>query len=264
MPLPVRQALYGWRGPLARRLLKAADKRGTKMKIAAIADLHCRVGSAGHIKSLLAGVEAEANVLALAGDLTDTGLPEEMIVLLEDLGQIDIPKLAVLGNHDHESGRSEVLAKMVAEQGIQLLDGTVVEFEGVGFAGVKGFCGGFDERMVQSFGEEALKTFVQAGIHEAVQLENALTKLETDRKVAILHYAPIRETVAGESPEIFPLMGSSRLANALDRHNTSVAFHGHAHHGSPFGRTAKGVPVHNVSRFVRRHLGEKPYLVLEI
>lgn len=234
------------------------------MKVAAIADLHCREDSAGEILRLLAGIEEAADVLVVAGDLTDTGLATEMEVLLDDLEALDLPVVAVLGNHDHESDCGPRLVVMLHEAGVRVLDATACEIDGVGFAGTKGFCGGFEERLVQPFGERALKAFIQTGIEEAVRLEGALSKLECERKVAVLHYAPVRETLNGESPELYPMLGSSRLANALDRHSVNAIVHGHAHHGSPEGRTARGVPVHNVSRFVRQRAGLPPYLVLEV
>ena len=234
------------------------------MRIAAIADFHCRSDSAGAIRDLLAGLEDEADALVVGGDLTDTGLPHEMEVLLDELAGIPIPILAVLGNHDHESDAAPALTEMLEEAGVRVLDASVSEIDGVGFVGTKGFCGGFEERLVQPFGERALKAFIQQGIDEAVKLESALTKLDCEKKVAILHYSPIRETLDGEAPELYPLLGTSRLANALDRHGVDAIVHGHAHHGALEGRTSHGTPVHNVSRFVRARMGLRPYLVLEL
>jgi hypothetical protein len=221
------------------------------VRLAALADLHCRVGSGPEVRRLLEGVGGEADALVLPGDLTDTGLPAEMLELLDPLAELALPVVAVLGNHDHESDQAERLAHMLAEAGIRVLEGSVCEIDGVGFVGTKGFCGGFDGRMVQPFGERTLKTFIQASIDEAVQLENALARLEDcPRRVAVLHYAPVPQTLAGESPELYPFLGSSRLASALDRRRVDLIVHGHAHHGSPEGRTPGGIPVHNVSRFV--------------
>lgn len=234
------------------------------MRIAAIADLHCRVSSAGTIRPLLEGVEREADLLVVAGDLTDTGLPSEMEVLLNELRGLPLPIVAVLGNHDHESDQAELLVQMLSSTGACVLEGTVCEIGGVGFVGTKGFCGGFDRYIVQPFGERALKTFIQTSIDEAVTLENALTKLDYPRKVAILHYSPVLATLVGESPELYPFLGSSRLANALDRHGVDLIVHGHAHHGSPEGRTPRGIPVHNVCRFVRMRLGHRPYCLFRL
>lgn len=235
------------------------------MRIAATADLHCRVDGGEGIGRILAGVADAAEALVLAGDLTDTGRPAEMEVLLAALSGIGIPVVAVLGNHDHESGRHEELTDMLESSGVVVLEASVHEIDDVGFVGTKGFCGGFEDRMVQPFGEEALKDFIRTGIDEAMRLESAAAKLEDCRAiVGVLHYAPVRETLAGEPPELYPLLGTSRLANALDRRGAQLIVHGHAHHGSMLGVTARGTPVHNVSRFVREKAGETPYLVVEV
>lgn len=234
------------------------------MRVAAIADLHCRANSAGLIRPLLGDVERQADVLVLAGDLTDNGLPDEIKTLESELAGLSLPIIAVLGNHDHESDQSEALTEMLCNQGITVLDGTVCEIGDVGFVGTKGFCGGFDNLFIQPFGERALKTFIQASIDESVRLENALARLDCPHKVAILHYAPIKETLQGEPPELYPFLGSSRLANAIDRHGVDLVVHGHAHHGSLHGRTASGIPVHNVCRFVRARHNQLAYSLLEV
>lgn len=234
------------------------------MRIAAIADLHCRANSAGTIRPLLADVEHEADLLILAGDLTDTGLPDEIKVLEEELQGLSLPIVAVLGNHDHESDKAKALTEVLCNQGIIVLDGTVVEIEGVGFVGTKGFCGGFDSLAIQPFGERALKKFIKTSFDEAVRLENALAKLACPHKVAVLHYAPVKDTLAGEPPELHPFLGSSRLANALDRHGVDLIVHGHAHHGAPQGQTSGGIPVYNVCRFVQSQVGPRAYRILEV
>ncbi|RPI21514.1 MAG: metallophosphoesterase [Acidobacteria bacterium] len=232
------------------------------MRIAAIADFHCRVNST--IAPLLDGVQDQADLLLLAGDLTDTGLPAEMAVLLNELKQLSLPILAILGNHDHENDHSDELCTMLADTGIMVLEGNVVEVQGIGFLGAKGFCGGFDDKLVQPFGERAIKDFIRIGIDESVRLENSVAKLQTPKKVAVLHYSPVKQTLEGESPELFPFLGSSRLASALDRHGVDVIVHGHAHHGSPEGRTAGGIPVYNVCRFVQQRCCNRPYLVFQV
>lgn len=234
------------------------------MKIAAIGDLHCRTSSAGELRQLLAGVADEAEILLLAGDLTDTGLPAEADVLLGELESLKLPMIAVLGNHDHESGQPEVLCERLQAAGVTVLDGSVCEVGGVGFVGTKGFCGGFDDLFIQPFGEQALKAFIQSSLDESVRLENALAKLDCDSKVAILHYAPIRATLEGEPLELYAFLGSSRLANALERRGVDLIVHGHAHHGSPFGQTRDGIPVHNVCRFVQARHTERAYAVFEV
>lgn len=234
------------------------------MRIAAIADLHCRANSAGTIRPLLQDVEQEADVLVLAGDLTDNGRLDEIKVLDQELDGLEMPIIAVLGNHDHESDQADALTEMLCSQDVTVLDGTVCEIDDVGFVGTKGFCGGFGELFIQPFGERALKTFVQESIDEVVRLENAVARLDCAHKVGVLHYAPIRATLAGEPLELFPFLGSSRLANALDRHQVDFIVHGHAHHGAPEGQTRRGTPVYNVSRFVQTQHGRKAYRVLEV
>jgi uncharacterized protein len=233
------------------------------MRIAAIGDLHCRVNFEGQIEEILDGVPGQADVLVLAGDLTETGLPQEAETLVTALQSFDIPKIGILGNHDHESGNADEVKAILEAGGIIILDGTLHEIGDVGFVGTKGFCGGFGRTLVQPFGEEALKTFIRAGIDEAITLENAAAKLDCKHKMAILHYAPIKETLQGEPLELHSFLGSQRLGNALDRHRVDVIVHGHAHHGYPEGRTPEGIPVHNVSRFVQQAHTGKCYCLID-
>jgi uncharacterized protein len=235
------------------------------MRIAAIADLHCRTNSASDMQALFKDVSQHADMLVLAGDLTDNGQPNELAVLLSVLKPITLPSVAVFGNHDHEHDQAEHLAEMLDDAGIYLLDGSVYEINGIGFVGTKGFCGGFDDLFIQPFGERALKAFIQTSLDEAVRLEGALAKLvDCSHRVAVLHYAPIKATVLGEPPELYAFLGSSRLANALDRHGVDFIVHGHAHHGSPMGHTSAGIPVHNVCRFVQTKCGPHAYCIFEV
>jgi Icc-related predicted phosphoesterase len=234
------------------------------MRIAAIGDLHCRPASNGMVRSLLEGVPDQADVLLLAGDLTDNGLVEEAHLVVKELSFLSMPILAVLGNHDHEGGQADTLVDIFRESGMIILDGAAHEIDGVGFVGTKGFCGGFGKTLIQPFGEAAIKTFIKTSIDEAIQLENALAKLHSPQRVAVLHYAPVRETLLGEPEELFPFLGSSRLCNALDRQGVDFIVHGHAHHGSPTGQTESGIPVHNVSRFVQVSHGGKPYCLFDL
>lgn len=221
------------------------------MRVAAVADFHCRADSGGTIRPLLDDAARDADVLLVGGDLTDTGMVEEAEVLLDEISGFPQPIVAVLGNHDHESDHAEDIVALLKDEGVRLLDGSVCEIDGIGFVGTKGFAGGFGDRMVQPFGERALKAFVRHGIEEAMRLESAVTKLADCRAVVgILHYAPVADTLEGEPRELWPLLGSSRLASALDRHGVRAIVHGHAHHGSPEGRTPGGAAVYNVSRFV--------------
>jgi Icc-related predicted phosphoesterase len=217
------------------------------MRIAALADLHFSPQSYDRLREPLSRVRDEADVLVIAGDLTNYGKPEEMESLLNALVRLRVPTVAVLGNHDYESGKHEELMKMMATEGIKILDGSSYERDGVGFAGTKGFLGGFGRGVLTAFGEPEVKAFVQASIDEAMKLERALSLLRAEKRVVIVHYSPIADTVKGEPPEIFPYLGSARLAEVADRHGCKLILHGHAHHGVLEGRTTGGIPVYNVA-----------------
>jgi len=238
------------------------------MKIAATADLHFTPQSYDRIREAMNRVREDADVLVLAGDLTNFGKPEEMESLLNALVRLRVPIIAVLGNHDFESGQNEQLIKMMVTEGIKVLDGSSYERDGVGFAGTKGFFGGFGRGALTAFGEPAVKQFVQAGIDEAMKLERALSQVRTEKRVVVTHYAPIAETVQGEPSEIYPYLGSSRLAEVIDRFGAVLAIHGHAHHGQAQGRTTGGVPVYNVALNLCQLNGGggagKPYRVFEV
>ena len=217
------------------------------MRIAATADLHFTPQRYNALRDQLNRVRDEADVLVLAGDLTNFGKPEEMEPLLNALVRFRLPIIAVLGNHDYESGCEAELVKMMTAEGIKVLDGSAYERDGVGFAGTKGFVGGFGRGMLTAFGEPEVKNFVRAGIDEAVKLERAMSQLRTPKRVVVLHYSPVAATVEGESLEIYPFLGTSRLAEVVDRHEANLVVHGHAHHGKLDGKTPAGIPVHNVA-----------------
>lgn len=218
------------------------------MRLAAIADIHYNDSSAGKHAGLFSAASDEADVLLLCGDLTDHGLSNEAELLADDLHtHVRVPIVAILGNHDFESGEAESVAAIVKSAGVTILDGDAVEIDGVGFAGTCGFAGGFDRWALNPWGELAIKQFVQAAVDEALKLEQALSRVQSDKRIVLLHYSPIRATVVGEPEEIFPFLGSSRLEDPLNHHQATVAFHGHAHHGSREGRTRAGIPVYNVS-----------------
>ncbi len=217
------------------------------MRIAATADLHFTPQSYDRIRDQMGHVRDEADLLVVAGDLTNYGKPAEMESLLNALVRLRVPIVAVLGNHDFESGQQEELMRMMTAEGIKLLDGTGYERDGVGFAGTKGFIGGFGRGVLTAFGEPEVKRFVQAAIDEALKLERAMSQLRAEKRVVVLHYAPIATTVKGESPEIYPYLGTSRLAEVVDRHGAQLVLHGHAHHGAREGCTVGGIPVHNVA-----------------
>lgn len=219
-----------------------------QVRLAAVGDIHCKKDSRGLLQPHFTGIGDRADVLLLCGDLTDYGLPEEAEILVKEImSVVRIPVVAVLGNHDMESNATEEVVAILTRGGISVLDGTAVEIHGIGFAGVKGFCGGFGRKMLEPWGEPIIKSYVREAVDETLKLEMALAKLRTPRRVAVLHYAPIEATVEGEPKEIYPFLGSSRLEDPLNRHEVDVVFHGHAHRGSPEGKTRAGVPVHNVA-----------------
>lgn len=235
------------------------------MRIAAVADLHFSPQMYDHIREPMSRVRDEADLLVIAGDITNYGKTDELASVLNAFVRLRIPIVAVLGNHDYESGQSEELIKMMSAEGIKVLDGSGYERDGIGFAGTKGFLGGFGRGMLTAFGEPQLKTFVQASIDEALKLERALSMLRTEKRVVVTHYAPVVDTVRGEPPEIFPYLGSGRLAEVIDRHQAVLALHGHAHHGSLEGKTVGGVPVYNVAlSLLMSQNGKSPYRLFDI
>jgi Icc-related predicted phosphoesterase len=235
------------------------------VRIAATADIHFSAQTYDRIREQLGRVRDEADLLILAGDLTNFGKPQEMEGLVSALLRLRIPIVAVLGNHDYESGHEHELMRQMTAEGIKILDGTAYERDGVGFAGTKGFLGGFGRGVLTAFGEREVKQFVQASIDETIKLERALAQLRTPKTVVVLHYSPIVDTVRGEVAEIFPYMGSSRFAEVVDRHGADLIVHGHAHHGSHDGRTLGGIPVHNVALPLMLH-GDPPrvYRVFDV
>jgi Icc-related predicted phosphoesterase len=237
------------------------------VRIAATADIHYGKSAKGSLQNLFAQASDEADLLLLCGDLTDYGHVDEAKVLAADLrAHVKIPVLAVLGNHDFETGHAAEVNQVLEEAGVTMLDGECVEMKGIGFAGVCGFGGGFGRAMLNGWGEPAIKHFVQEAIDQAMRLERSLARLETEKRVVLLHYSPIRDTVVGENPEIMPFLGSSRLEGPLNRFNVTAAFHGHAHAGAPEGRTATQVPVYNVSLPVLRKQdpATKGYRLVEV
>jgi len=233
------------------------------LKVAAIGDLHVKEEATSSFKEMFAEISREADALVLAGDLTDLGKPGEAELLAEDLRACSVPVVAVLGNHDFESDSVDEVSTILRQAGVRLLDGQATEIEGVGFVGVKGFVGGFGKAMLGAFGEPAIKAIVAESLSEAMRLENAMRKVSAERSLVVLHYAPIPDTIAGEPLEIFPFLGSSRLAEIIDRFPVKAVVHGHAHRGVYEGRTPGGVPVFNVAHDIEKP-GGKPYGLLEL
>lgn len=237
------------------------------IRIAAVGDIHVRRTGEGAVQSLFEAMSESADVALLCGDLTDNGTSEEAEMFAKAAkALLRIPALAVLGNHDFESGKQDEVKKIIASSGVIVLDGDSHEMHGVGFAGVKGFVGGFGRRQLGSWGEQSIKMLVHETIEEALKLEAALARLRTVHKIAVLHYAPIQATVEGEPPEIVPFCGSSRLEEPLDRYRVSAVFHGHAHHGTVEGRTHGNAPVYNVAMplLKRTYPDRQPFRLLEL
>ena len=236
-----------------------------KLRVAAIGDLHVMEDSVAPYRELFTEMSNAADVLVLCGDLTNFGKTTEAEILAEDIRSCSIPVIGVLGNHDYECGQPEEVARILHEGGMTVLDEQAVEIEGVGFAGVKGFMGGYGRGELAPFGEPVAKAFVDEAMKEARKLENALRSLRTERSVAVLHYSPTEETLEGEPTVIYQYLGSQRLADAIDRFDhVKAVVHGHAHHGKYEGKTPGGTPVYNVAQFVLEPLFGRRYAVLEI
>jgi Icc-related predicted phosphoesterase len=234
------------------------DLRGQVVRVAAVGDFHCGEKDGGMYRDAFARVNDDADVLLLAGDLTRRGTPAEIAVVIGELQDVRIPILAVLGNHDHESGQPEKVFEALRARGVHLLEEAPFELnEHVGFAGVKGYMGGFGRYTLTAFGEQETKTFVSTTLDEVQRLEYSLRRLSTPVRVVLLHYAPIMETVMGEPEQIFPFLGNDRLLEPIDRFGAAVVFHG--------GQTPAGVPVFNVSLLrVKEDAGAELYYVHEI
>ena len=238
-----------------------------KVRIAAVGDIHVRESDKGKWSEYFREVSQQADILVICGDLTDTGDEGEAQLLSEELRSCNIPVVGVLGNHDFEKGRHKLIRQMVQNENVHILDGEAIVIKGVGFAGVKGFGGGFDNHMLSMFGEGAMKAFVQEAVDEALRLDRALARLDQEnenlKKIAVMHYSPIKETVVGEPEAIFPFLGSSRLAEPLSRRQVVAAFHGHAHIGTLEGQTNGGVKVYNVAKPILQKAG-MPFFLLEV
>jgi Icc-related predicted phosphoesterase len=235
-------------------------------RLAATADLHCRLEHHGRFREFVKAVNGEAEGLVLCGDLTDRGLVDEAKTLAEALSSLRVPCAAVLGNHDYESGQVGEVVRILREVNVQVLDGDHAVFgRRLGVAGVKGFACGFGSGTLQAFGEPIIKAFVQESVNEALKLEAALAQLDTPTKIVVLHYAPIPETTVGEHEEIRPFLGTSRLATPVDAFGARAVFHGHAHHGALEGRTKGGVPVYNVAMpLLRKTMDDRRFRVIDI
>lgn len=234
-----------------------------KVRVAAIGDLHFDGSTRGMLRELFTEVNLQADVLVLCGDLTSHGKPEQVRGFTEELAGVDIPVVAVLGNHDFEAGSHAEAASILCDAGVEVLDGTHIVVNGIGFAGTKGFAGGFGRGALGPFGELLIKDFVNEAVEEALKIENAMRNLNTETRIVVLHYAPIVDTVIGEPETIYPFLGSSRLLQPIDTLGATAVFHGHAHHGTLRGETPGGVPVYNVAWPLLRAAGNQ-FLIYEV
>lgn len=222
------------------------------VKLAVVGDIHWHVQRRRTFHHHFETVHEAADFLVLPGDLTGSGLPEEMRLLADVLAQVRVPVIAVLGNHDMHTDHTEVVTAMLRDAGVVVLcggDAQVFHVRGtaVGFCGVKGFCGGFGARCLTPFGEHSIKSFIAETKDEAARLHQDLSTLRADLRVVVMHYAPIEQTVRGEPRELYPFLGSSLLCEPIDRLGADLVVHGHAHYGTEFGETESGIPVRNVA-----------------
>jgi Icc-related predicted phosphoesterase len=228
------------------------------IRVAAVGDVHFDRSSGGRLKAYLPEIQRQADLLLLAGDLTQTGDLEEARVLADDLAGCTVPVAAVLGNHDFHKNQDRELASLLEEHGITVLEGESVKFRVrdtvVGVAGIKGFGGGFPGACASEFGEPEMKDFIRYTKDQAAALKAALVSLDTTYKIALMHYSPVAATLHGERLEIYPFLGSYLLSEAVDEAHADIVFHGHAHKGSEKGETFGGVPVRNVAQPVIRHV----------
>lgn len=231
-------------------------------RVAAIGDLHVRVGEDGRFRDLFEEIGQVADVLLLAGDLVELGLVEELEVLLADLEACPLPKAAVLGNHDYFSGQVPALTAALTQAGVAVLEGDAVQIGGVGVVGLKGTAGGFN-RMLNPIAEPEIVAFAQLSRVDAEKLDTLLSAQETPPQIVLMHYAPIVETIVGEVREEYPFMGSSRYAAVIDQHRPGIVIHGHSHFGTFAGNTPGGVPVRNVAMQVAKPDG-RPYALFEV
>ena len=230
---------------------------GRQVRIAAVGDLHYDANRGTGFRNTFASMNKHADIAVLCGDITTHGKPEQMRAFVEELAGLEIPIVAVLGNHDHEVGAAEEVTAILKERGVHVLDGDYVVIDDVGFVGTKGFAGGFGRGALAPFGELLIKEFVQASLDEALKLENGLRSVHASVKVVVLHYAPIVETIQGEPEIIWPFLGSSRLLQPIEMIGADVVFHGHAHHGKLEARTPAGIPVFNVALPILEERGER-------
>jgi Icc-related predicted phosphoesterase len=234
------------------------------VRVAAVGDIHVAEDTQGRLRRHWLELDGQADVLLLAGDLTNIGNAAQIEAVVAELRGLPVPVVAVFGNHDFHCDNARDMRRALEAIGVIVLDGESVTLElaggTLGIAGVKGFGGGFPGACGHKFGEPEMKAFVELTQREAHRLEESLRSLRTDYRVALLHYAPVRDTLAGERLEIYPFLGAYQLGEALDRAGADLAVHGHAHHGAEKGVTPGGIPVRNVAM----PLIKRAYVVLTL
>ncbi|MFJ3583597.1 metallophosphoesterase [Streptomyces sp. NPDC090127] len=225
------------------------------VRVAAVGDIHFGPDCRGLLRPAFETLPECADVLLLAGDLTRHGTLAEAEVVAEEVSGLGVPVVAVLGNHDYHSEQEAGVSRILAEADVSVLEGDSVQLtvagHKVGIAGVKGFCGGFAGRSAGEFGEPEMKTFVRTARQGASGLGRALGELTADGcevRIALTHFSPVPDTLAGEPLEIYPFLGSYLLAEAIDEQGADLAVHGHAHLGTEHGMTSGGVHVRNVAQ----------------
>ena len=224
------------------------------LTVAAVGDLHASEEHRDRLGRAFAALGGRADLVLLAGDLTTHGLVEEAHVLADACRRAEAPVVAVLGNHDHHSGRADEIAGVLAPAGVLVLESShvVLDVAGlqVGVVGTKGFVGGFPGAEIADFGERLLRELYAETSREVEALEAGLEAVAgCERRIVLLHYAPVSDTLVGEPEGIWAFLGSGRLAGPIGAHRPDAVFHGHAHHGRAAGAIGT-VPVHNVARHV--------------
>lgn len=251
----------------------ANDNSLSKLRIAALGDLHVRNNSTGSYQNLFAEISKNADILLLCGDLTDLGLPEEAEILGKELQACTVPVVGILGNHDYHNRKENEVARILQQNKLNFVHGVefILEKNGkrYGFTGAKGFGGGFRPSMWGRFGEPEQKAFYDAITKEVQTLENGLNRLQRmndiDGIFVLLHFSPIRETLHGELQELYPFLGSTKLEEVIDRYTVNAVFHGHSHFGYPKGKTEKGIPVYNAAyQLMQKTNPQHPYALIQI
>jgi Icc-related predicted phosphoesterase len=236
------------------------------IRVAASGDLHARLDRPNRLQRIFREVNDQADILLLAGDLTDHGDPDEAEQLAEEMSAVRVPIVAVLGNHDYEMGKADEVVRILSRGGIRILDGGFFIFEKrLAIAGTKGFAGGFGRATLEPWGEEPIKRFVFEAVNESLKLESALARIKDyPKRIALMHYAPVHGTVEGENPELIPFLGCSRLAEPIDNFGADFAVHGHAHKGRTQANTPGGIPVYNVAMKLLNHATGRRFVVVGV